>query len=205
MEQSADAVSFSWIQVWTKIIGRPTSARFRLLLNDPKASKRRAYVWVFLSAIVAYIIWLSEAMLVGVLGGSYLAYLVFAPGAALLAALVLTLYTGTAYFIARGLGGTGTFSALLYAVATYTAPLLLIAAALSVGGFIMHIAAFALLPALTIFSVIAIKAVYQFGWWAALASMIGGGTLFICGSGALIIFVSTIIFDTPVCAFLGGC
>ncbi len=205
MEQSKETASFSALKAWVKIISRPTPATFRLLLEDPKASKRRAYGWVFFSALASYVIWLSEAMLVGVLGGSYLIYLLFAPGLAILALIVLTLYTGAAHFIARRLGGRGTFSALLYVVAAYTAPLLLIAALFSVGGYIMHIAAFALLPALIIFSVIAVRTVYQFGWFATLAAALGGGVFFLCGSGTLIIFVSTLIFGTPLCAFLGGC
>jgi hypothetical protein len=69
----------------------------------------------------------------------------------------------------------------------------------------MHITAFALLPALIIFSVITVRTVYQFGWFATLAAALGGGVFLLCGSGTLIIFVSTLIFGTPLCAFLGGC
>lgn len=208
MQPSESSESLSWFRIWVKALVKPSATTFQSLIRDPRAGRRRAYTWIILSAFLGYIIWLIEGTTSRVIGGSFvdhLLYTLYAPAFALLAVIVITIFVGVAQFIARRMGGSGSFSELIYLTAAYFAPLLLITCALSIGGFIFHLAFFFLLPALVIFSVIGIKAVNQFGWVQAIASVFGGMMTFTFAICALTICISTTIFGIPFCAFLGGC
>jgi len=173
----------SWSEVWISALTRPSVATFEGFVQDPNATDRRAYTWVFVSALIGFAI---SALLgivfgtgtaegpeaTGVMVGSSLTCLICgAPISALLSVLGLVIIGGITQLIAGALGGTGTYSELVHAFAAYMAPLTLIT---SVLGAIPYIN-FLTIP-LGIYgivlNVIAVRAVHQFGWGKAIASSV---------------------------------
>ncbi len=45
--------SYAWYEVWKHILFHPTQATFLRILADPKASARRAYIWVAIAGGLA--------------------------------------------------------------------------------------------------------------------------------------------------------
>lgn len=56
---------YSWAEVWTAVLTRPNQNTYHELLDDPQATPRRAYIWVYLSsmltAVVATLVILNSA------------------------------------------------------------------------------------------------------------------------------------------------
>ncbi|QPC83507.1 YIP1 family protein [Phototrophicus methaneseepsis] len=42
---------YSWAEVWTAVLTKPSVATFKEILNDPQATVRRALIWVYLGAL----------------------------------------------------------------------------------------------------------------------------------------------------------
>jgi len=170
-------------QAWIQALTRPNEPAYMDLVSRPGVTSGKAYLWVFLSSLIG---WLLAAPLIMMLGfpglsqiggerplidvtslGIGLACLI--PLGAGFALLAMTIFTGLNHLIAKGLGGAGEFSRLLYAVAAYTAPLAILSPPLSVIPLASCIAS--LLGFYTIFlNILAIKAVYGLTWGRAIAS-----------------------------------
>jgi hypothetical protein len=100
---------------------------------------------------------------------------------ALAAILGLILTVAIQNIMARLLGGQGTYSQLIYAEATFYAPLLLISSILSLIPYVWLLT-YPLALYELILSVRAIKAVHQFGWGKAIISSLALLILFGLGS-----------------------
>ncbi len=152
----------SWHEVWIQALTQPSVATYQSLIQDPQASPKRAYGWVALNALIAFLIsavgtllWIALGAAEGMsrIGG----ILCGLPIAVVLAVLGLAIMAGVSNLIARLFEGEGTYSALVYAFASYLAPLSLISGVLGLipvlGGFL------ALLPGLygLVLNVIAVK------------------------------------------------
>jgi hypothetical protein len=151
---------------------RPSVATFECLLREPNATPRRAYTWIAVTALVAYLLsWLLSAIWVGSLGGGTLAEnlegvalhsvcgAAVAPVAAVLGFIISV---GLTHAVAGVLGGTGTYSELAYSYAAYQAPLALITAVLSASPYLSYLS-YAISLYLIILNVLAVKAVHGFG------------------------------------------
>jgi len=184
----ADALvveSLSWKETWWLALTQPSVATYERIIRDPKATTSRGYNWVFVAALIGYVLfWLVQSMVGAIYGAGATevlgAYEVFGvslaglicvtPVAALLAVLGLIIGAVVLHVCARILGGTGTYSKLVYAIAAYDAPMMLISLALgpiptlNYANLLMSIYVVAL-------QVIAVKAVHQFSWGKAIASV----------------------------------
>ncbi len=172
--------------------------------ESPKKPLWKAYIWIVGSAFIGYIIWLLEATVTGFLGGSFIEHLLYAPAFALLSALVITIYSGAIQFVAGKLGGRGSFSELLNSMAPFFTLLLLLTCLLSGGMYIIYLFPLFFLPGLIILAVIKSQAINQFGQQPAIVSTVGGIMVFLGVTCILSVCVSTTVFGTPFCAFLGG-
>jgi hypothetical protein len=183
-------VSYTWSEAWIKALTQPTVRTFEAIANDPKATANRAYVWVAVSSLIAYVISMALQLMLGTsntllsqpgregalgalgFAGAGLGTLVCcAPFVAAFAVLGLAISAGITQLIASALGGTGTYPKLAYAIAAYDAPITLITGLVSAIPF-LNCLAFPIGIYAIVLNVIAVKAVHQFGWGKAVASSV---------------------------------
>ena len=136
---SQAAESFSWSEAWFRAVTRPSVATFESLLQDSNATTQRAYIWVAISALIAYLVSLAlttvfgavlgEGTIVELVGGLAICGFCGAIVVPFLSVLTLLINVGLMHLCARVLDGPGTFDQLLYAAAAYQAPLSVIGAA----------------------------------------------------------------------------
>jgi len=169
-----------WQDVWRLVLTQPNEETFHTVLQDPTATRQRAYTWVFFVGLATGLIDAFGQTLWGtppffgvgsdpVSGWSLLCGI---PLTALLAVLFFAISAALQNFVARMLGGAGTFDATTYALAAIYAPMTLASSLIS-----------SLLPAplscVSVFliaywvalNVIAIKAVHDFTWGQALLTV----------------------------------
>jgi hypothetical protein len=172
----------SFINIWIDAITQPMPAVYRRFLHDPTLSSRKAYTWTFVMTLIAYAISMVEsavfATLAGtqeggvlMMGGTLGLVICGAPVAALMSTLGLAANAGLIHLVARALGGSGTYRQLVYATACYAAPLALISGILSGVPYVNWLTVAVSLYGIVL-SVVATKAVHQFGWGKAVASSV---------------------------------
>jgi hypothetical protein len=141
-----------WFQVWMKAVTKPNEQTFIEISEDPNASSRNAYIWVFvmgtITAIVQTIlraIYLALGIAPAMPGiptgleefttqslGDSSALISLAVGLCLsplgggLAVLFFALYTAIVQWIAKLFGGLGTYDKLLYVFAAISVPVSLV-------------------------------------------------------------------------------
>ncbi len=177
----------SWGDIWTTAFTRPSVATFENLVRNPQANSQRAYKWMFVSALVGYTIPVLSPLVRGV--SPQWLYLLGVPILALIAVLLLMLMAGITQLVARAMGGTGTYSQMVYAFAAFNAPTTVITGIIFTfpfGRLVIGIYWFVL-------NLIAIKAINRFGWGKAVVS-----TLPILAGVVLILLAAfAIIFANP--------
>jgi hypothetical protein len=159
------ARSFSGLESWIAATMLPSAATFRSLLDDPAASRRRAYLWVVMAGLLPLAF---AAQTAGRQDAAGLGALAVDIGMRLLAAIIgLMLLAAPTHLLCGLLGGKAPCARLEYAFAAWYAPLLLIAGLpLFRGMGIGVLSPLAIYGALL--SVISVRAVYSFGWGRAL-------------------------------------
>jgi hypothetical protein len=181
-------VPLTWSQTWIRVLTQPSELTFQAILSDPTASNQRAYTWVACAALVQSALLalvygtallsmetrrvfnpdgLGDTGFIWLMVGVFLAFLLLAP---LLSVISLIINVAITQFIAKLLGGTGTYGELTYATAAYIAPLGLLAIAVSTTPL-----SFCIAPILGIYGMIlnvtAVKAVNKFSWLQAILSI----------------------------------
>lgn len=193
----------SWSDIWISALTKPSVNTFEEIVNDPNASTSRGYRWVFLAGLVASALTSLISMVIigfqgadspdtsgiaALAGGSLLQLVCFAPVAAVLSVIGLMISAGITQFFAGALGGTGSYSRLVYAFAAYAAPLSLVTGVVSpiplVNCVAIPLGLFGL-----VLNVIANKAVNQFSWERAIASSV----IFIVGILVLVAVLVIVI------------
>lgn len=181
--------SQSWSEVWISAITKPSVATFESFVQDTNATSRRAYKWVFVSTLIGYtfsvLIGLVLAAVFGIgllegpdaaiaLGTALISSLLIlacgGPIVALLGVLSLMIWAGIIQSSARSRGGTGTYSELAFAFATFVAPLSLIMSVLGSIPFVNYLNYFIMVYEIVL-SVIAVKAVHTLAWGKATSSV----------------------------------
>ena len=158
-----------WHQIWWTALTRPSVAAYVALADDPHATSQRAYGWLVWSGLIS-------GALFG-MGFSRSADLPFPglcfglPLGALAGLLAIAFMAWITQRIASALGGSGAYSRLVYLLAAFNAPLMLVSMPLNS---FSH-------PALSVLSiglglyglaltVLSVKAVNRFGWGRAIGS-----------------------------------
>ncbi len=184
----------SWIDVWKSALTRPVVATFEAIARNPNATSNRAYRWIFVAYVIGAVVQVVAVQLLvrtvptgglpsgAILGATSVCVAIFIP---FLAVLGFAIGAAITNWLARRLGGTGTYSQLIYAYAAYGAPLALIT-------FVLGAVPISFLNSLNlglgiygaVLQVVALKAVHQIGWGRAIASAFGILLLFVgvaCG------------------------
>lgn len=153
-----------WFQVWKTAVTKPNEQTFIDLTEDPAATPKTAYLWVFIAGTVSAIF---QAILQTIYTATgtmpqipipgleeYMPQAVGDPGTAgvtLLVTLCLSPIAGAVYvlffalgvaivqWIAKLFGGVGTYDKLLYAIAAISVPFTILAAALTLLGAIPYV------------------------------------------------------------------
>src|SRR5262249_4906976 len=120
-----------WYRVWSQVLRRPTMTTFVELVNAPDVSRNRAYKWVFWTSLVSTVLVAflqlrpaaidADAALRA--GTAFAGTICLSPAIAAANVLFFALLTGIVQFIARSLGGTGSFTGLAFALASCQAPI----------------------------------------------------------------------------------
>ncbi len=140
-EDLTPSLRLTWQEVWSTAVMNPSLESFELILGDPAARPQRAYTWIFFtatfSAIVNMIFIFSNSRTFLPPGYSYGGSIV--PTMICTAALTgpfailgLIIAAGILQFIARLLGGVGTFREFVYVYGAILAPMALVSAAFNV-------------------------------------------------------------------------
>ena len=180
-----------WYDVWLSALFHPSVVTFEDIASGPKATWRRAYTWVFCSHVAGYGIGLVlNSIFTGVKLENPIDILLGEDPQGILNAFGILIgfivSSIIAYWVARVLGGTASYSELAITFAAIHAPM----------GFIVDILAQIPIPNYlysylaplysTVLEVIAVKAVYQFGWGKATATvvlrLVAFVTILICGA-----------------------
>lgn len=189
---------FTWREAWSRALTHPREETFVELINDPTASFGRAATWIFVSSLIASLIFgiawfvgfqlgflsifaqqaeFSEVFPMGMLtGGLGLFILCLIPVQAVGAVIGGVIWTAVTQFVASAFGGKGTFSDLFYAIAAFYSPYMLISGVLSIIPFVNICLSLPLAVYALCLGLLSLKAVNQFSWGRAVAVVL---TLFL--------------------------
>jgi hypothetical protein len=177
---------YSWSDVWTMVLTKPGTETFELILNDPQASRQRAFKWIFITGTIG--LFIQQLVNHFKLSSYYAQYGYDYPTSALFAQLGIAVVLGGIFMllvfiigngitqaIARALGGVGTYGEYFYVSAAYSAPLVMVNVAVTafagMGGVAFGLVSIALTIYQLMLSVMALKAVNQFGTGRALLAI----------------------------------
>jgi hypothetical protein len=183
--------SLSTFQIWIMALTKPDEDTYSRIIRDPRANLGKALLWVSATSLIGYSILLLANIALGTLGilSQFSEFSGLAPqyrnllGSSLLIAIlcvpvwtvvnvvIFLIYAGIVHFIASALGGTGTYSKLVYAFAAFTAPFSLIYDFLLVIPLIQCLAIFTGIYAFFL-SILALKVVHRFSWGKSIGTFI---------------------------------
>jgi thioredoxin-like negative regulator of GroEL len=202
VEAAVDVKEYDWVEAWALALTRPTSGTYAGLLSDPNAGALRALTWIITASLFGtYFFILMQAAVLLATGQSApvnapgltttplaaigIAALCVAPLSALGNVINLSVSAAVFNLAGRVLGGRGTFGGQLYAIAAYTAPLLILGFVASTFAYLIftfsQTIAFTLvlyclgipLGLYTLYlNVLAIKAAQGFGWLRAIVAFL---------------------------------
>ncbi len=174
--------SYSWQEVWTLAISRPSEALFRNLLNDPRATANRGVLWLLLAGFINGLVTtvvvnqslpvIAQQQQLPATSLSLLEILFVSLFLGPILVFAATLIVGVYHMVARFLGGEGLFADLFYLYASYTAPLFILLAAITVAPLpdgLKSILSFIWGVYQFILSAIVIRAVYRLDWLKVVA------------------------------------
>lgn len=192
------------LQVWGKALTKPSEQTFVEIASSPNARASTAYLWVFVAFLIQFfLVSLVQSQLIGTymdqsgIGNSFgnrspASILVFALCGAPVMAAISTLFFAIGVFIiqwiAKMFGGIGTADKLAYAMAAIVAPYSIAAGILSLFAAIPYVGlCFSVILSIAglyilVLEVMAVKAVNQISWGAAIGSVLIPGLVvgFIC-------------------------
>ncbi len=165
--------TYSWFNVWVTTLTRPSVRTFEMFLQDRYASTQRALLWLFGARFL--MVWLPIALVTLLAGKPAIAALLFFPASGVAAVYAITLLVQTLIlqWLARRLGGRGSYSQMIYALSMFSAPLVIITSLVGRIGFSLSV--FLTLLFVLIYQVVltgmALRAVNGFGWSRAFAAI----------------------------------
>jgi hypothetical protein len=161
----------SWRDIWRRVLTQPVVFTFETLVREPQVNTNRAYKWILVTGLIGALlqIGLAATFSTELPITTILLALVLAPLGAVIGLWISAHFCN---WMARELGGTGTYAELAYGWAASIAPLVLITGVL---GSIPNAYALALNAGVglygTVLQVTAIKAVHHFSWGRAISSV----------------------------------
>src|SRR5262245_30711226 len=114
-------------EIWLRAVLRPSVATYQRLVRQPYSGRRIAYIWILVSALIGGVLVSLDPLLAPLVRGQSFdtGLLPAIPIYALIATLFWAIFVGCSQAVARLLRGVGTFPQMVYASATFSAPLIL--------------------------------------------------------------------------------
>ena len=202
-------------QTWMTALTKPNEQTYAELAASPDANANKAYLWVFLAALVNFFF---AALVQGAVmrntfqqfgegfesfgsgfGGGFIAALCGAPVSAALSVLFFAITVAVVQWIAKMFGGRGNYNQLAYAFGAIIAPYVLISSVLTLLSAIPYVglcfSGIALIAGIYILvlEIMAVKGINQIGWGAAIGSLLIPvfAIMFLCG--CLVVGVLTLL------------
>lgn len=193
---------YSWFETWTKALTQPTEEGYRAIAEDPGRSPSQAYLWIFLSALLGYVLTVVVSGILGTemlgtelrgfMGVSMVVLLCFAPVGGLFAILGLMISAALTQWMAGAFGGEGRYSELVYVQGAYSAPISLISSLIAgipfVNCLVLPLGLYAIY-----LNVLAIKVVNRFSWGKAVATVMALLVLVLFLVGCLVVAVVALL------------
>jgi len=184
----------SFFQTWITALTKPNEQTYAALANSPGANANKAYLWVFIAALLNFFF---AALVQGAVmrnmfqqfgqdvdflsngfAGGVVAAICGAPISAAISVLFFAITVAIIQWIAKMFGGQGNYNQLAYAFGAILAPYMLVSSVLTllsaiplVGFCFTAIAAIAGIYILVL-EIMAVKGVNQIGWGAAIGSLL---------------------------------
>lgn len=181
-------------QNWVDALTKPRESTYRAIASAPNASSTNAFLWVFLSSLVASFF----TFLVGstarnefvrqffgnqnfptpTFGSRIFQLICGAPIAAVIAVVFFALFVGVVYLIARAFGARATYDQFAFVLASISVPLTLVTAVLSLLsaipfiGLCFSLISFLLAIYALVLEITAVKAVGPVDWLGAIVSVL---------------------------------
>jgi hypothetical protein len=188
-EPIAPIVNEPIYQRWITALTRPDERTYAAMAASPNAKATTGYLWYFIGALVQVLL---VALVQGVIfqkyapelanlfGGRSSLGLIFCGGpiTAVLSTLTFVIGTAVVQWIARMFGGRGTNDQLAYVLSNILTPYLVISGVLTllyaipVVGPLLSLVGLAAGIYIVVLEVMAVKGVNQFGWGAAIGSLL---------------------------------
>ena len=179
----------SILQTWMNAITKPNEETYAQIADSPQAKTSTALLWVFVGSLIQFFVtFLMQGVLMSQmmqgsglenqLGTGLAGVLCGAPVFAAISVVLFAAFTGIVQWVAGLFGGRGSFEKLVYVLAAITVPFTLIGALLTLLSAIPFVGLcfglISLLAALYVIAleVMAVKAVNQFDWGKAAASLL---------------------------------
>jgi hypothetical protein len=163
----AEKISLPWYKVWIDALTRPSVAVYESFLQDIHATSQRAYVWLIISGLIVGLISAltdrAASVVIRIICDPLF------PG--IVVVFSITIIAGLVQFLAQVIGGMGTYSKLIYALAAFNAPMTIISSFLLFIPYGLWVNA-ALGIYWVVLSAIAVKAVHQLEWRKAIIAIL---------------------------------
>jgi transcriptional regulator with XRE-family HTH domain len=202
----APALPKPWHEIWWTALVRPSEETYAALAEDPHATTRRAYGWMVVSGLLSGVIFAASSGIPAdqitsqgalVESDALFRVVVMVAGPYLIAPILWTLtallwLAFTAWLVQRiagGLGGTGTYSKLVFLLAAFRAPLEPLQALSTIQDCLFVLGLGVSLYSLVL-TMIAVKAVNRLSWeraWVASSPVLA----IVLGSAALKLLLAT--------------
>ena len=186
-------------RTWVNALTKPNEQTYAEMAASPEASASKAYLWVFLTGMLVYVVAMVVQLIVGgamggqnigifEMGSSAIALICAAPVGAGFSVLGFMISTALIQWVARMFGGTGDFNRLAYVFGAIAAPLAILSAVITLFaaipfiGVLFGLLGFAVGIYALILNIMAVKGVNQFGWGQAAGSVLLPGLVigFLC-------------------------
>jgi hypothetical protein len=135
-DQNLSSRPRKWYEIWWEVYSRPGVTSFQTILNEPDHGATRGFIWIAIPSLIAAIA--SSAISVSYLQNIEPAYIspwvyficiiIFTP---IFAILGMIISSGIYHWIARLLGGSGSWTDLVFCLSAIIAPSELITGAIS--------------------------------------------------------------------------
>jgi len=146
-----------WLPVWIKAVSQPNEQTFIAITEQPDATSRTAFIWVFIAGTISGIVQSILRTIILATGGvpqmpipgleqfsqqpvggdassigiSLVTGLCLSPVAGLISILFFAIFTAITQWVAKLFGGSGTFEKLAYGLAAVTVPFTLVSSVLT--------------------------------------------------------------------------
>lgn len=198
-------------RTWIDALTKPREETYAQIAASPQAKTGTALLWVFVASLIqSFIVFLMQGVLMSQMmqgsgfenqmGTGLVGVLCGAPVFAGISVVLFAAFTGVVQWIAGLFGGRGSFEKLVYVLAAITVPFTLISALLTLLSAIPFVGLcfglVSLLAALYVLylEVMAVKAVNQFDWGKAAASLL---------LPVLVLFCCVFVFAFGLASMLG--